>query len=322
MIVVGGEALVDLVPSDSSGGDPPDVTSQALHPRLGGGPFNVAVSAGRLGAPVRFLSRVSTDAFGDALVARLASSGVDTAFVQRGPEPTTLAVTSMAADGGARYTFYAGATADRLFADPGELPGEVTMLCLGTLSLVLEPGASGYEAVLRREAARGVLTALDPNIRIALITDPDAYRARFASWLPDIGLLKLSIEDAAWLGEEPGEGPREPIDLARGWQRSGPAAVVVTRGSRGLAVLTGSGELVESPAVPTRVVDTIGAGDTVLGALLAWLYRHGIRDIATLRSMGTATWHSALKYASSAAAVTVSRAGAEPPFANELRHPI
>jgi fructokinase len=318
VIVVGGEALVDLVPSESSGGDPLDVTSHALLPRLGGGPFNVAVAAGRLGAPVRFLSRVSTDAFGDALVTRLASSGVDTALVQRGPEPTTLAVTSMAADRGARYTFYAQGTADRLFTDPGALPGEVTMLCLGTLSLVLEPGASGYEAVLRREAARGVLTALDPNIRAALIADPDAYRVRFASWLPDIGLLKLSIEDAAWLGG--GTGDAE--DLARGWQRSGPAAVVLTRGARGLAVVTGSGELVESPAVPARVVDTIGAGDTVLGALLAWLYRHGIHDIAAVRAMGTATWHSALKYASAAAAVTVSRAGAEPPFANELRHPI
>lgn len=316
MIVVGGEALVDLVPSDS---DPLDGMSRALLPRLGGGPFNVAVAAGRLGAPVRFLSRVSTDAFGDALVDRLVSSGVDTALVQRGPEPTTLAVTSMAADGGARYTFYAEATADRLFTDPGELADRATMLCLGTLSLVLEPGASAYEAVLRREAARGVLTALDPNIRAALITDPDGYRARFASWLPDIGLLKLSIEDATWLG---GSGSGSPVDLARAWQRSGPAAVVLTRGADGLTVLTGSGEVVEVPATRARVVDTIGAGDTVLGALLAWLYEQGVRDTAALRAMGTATWHSALKYASDAAAVTVSRPGAEPPFANELRHPI
>lgn len=300
VIVVGGEALVDLVPAGTDDG--------ALLPRLGGGPYNVAVTVGRLGVPVAFLSRISTDEFGSALVQRLVASNVDTRLVQRGPEPTTLAVTSLGPDGGARYTFYAQGTADRLFEAPEQLP-DITMLSLGTLSLVLEPGASAYEKVMR---SANVFTVLDPNVRPVLIPDPAAYRARFASWLPHVGLLKLSEEDAGWIAE------KDPLEAARKWQRAGPAAVVLTRGSAGIAVLTGSGELVEVPAAKAKVVDTIGAGDTVHGALLAWLSAKGLRTVEQVRELDAGSWRAALRYAGAAAAITVSRAGAEPPFAGEL----
>jgi len=311
VIVVGGEALVDLVPTPGSAAG----ELGTLAPRLGGGPFNVAVALGRLGVPVRFLSRVSTDHFGEALLRRLRLSGVDTALVQRGDEPTTLAVVGLAADGSARYTFHVAGTADRLVTDPGPLPGEVRAVSLGTLSLVLEPGATVYETVLRREAAAGRLIALDPNVRPALVADPAAYRARFASWLPDVGLLKLSAEDAAWLT---GDSDVDVLDAAREWREKGPAAVVLTRGAEGLAVLTGTGELVEVPAVRVPVVDTIGAGDTIQAALLAWLYRAGALSSAAVRELDARAWGSALRFAAAAAARTCARAGAEPPFASEL----
>ncbi|ONI78976.1 carbohydrate kinase [Actinosynnema sp. ALI-1.44] len=304
MIVVAGEALVDLVPAKSTlDGEP-----GALLPRLGGGPYNVAVTVGRLGTPVSFLSRISADDFGDALVERLRVSNVDTLLVRRGPEPTTLAVTSLGPDGGARYTFYAEGTADRLFEAPETLP-EAAIISFGTLSLVLEPGASAYEQVMRRSDA---LVALDPNVRPVLIADADAYRARFAGWLPDVDLLKLSEEDAEWLAG------KDAVDAVVEWQRQGPAVVVLTRGSKGLAVVTGSGELIEVPATETNVVDTIGAGDTVHGALLSWLYTKGVRTPEHLRELDAAAWRTALRFAGAAAAVTVSRAGAEPPFAAEL----
>lgn len=304
MIVVAGEALVDLVPAKSTlDGEP-----GALLPRLGGGPYNVAVTVGRLGAPVSFLSRISNDDFGEALVARLRLSNVDTTYLQRTPEPTTLAVTSLGPDGGARYTFYAEGTADRLFEAPEDLP-EMAMLSLGTNSLVLEPGARAYEQVMRRADA---LTVLDPNVRPMLIADPDAYKNRFASWLPDVDLLKLSEEDAEWIAG------KDPVEAVREWQQRGPAAVVLTRGSKGLAVLAGSGELIEVPATRAQVVDTIGAGDTVHGALLSWLYTKGVRSAEHLRGLDKQAWQAALHYAGAAAAITVSRAGAEPPYAAEL----
>lgn len=306
MIVSGGEALVDLVPAGPEG--------ELLAPRLGGGPYNVALAAARLGVPAAFLSRVSTDAFGDALVRRLEASGVDTSLVQRGAEPTTLAVVTLDEDSSARYSFYTDGTADRLVADPGPLPGNTSALSVGTLGMVLGPGAQVYETVLRRERERGVLTALDPNIRADMIADPDAYRARFASWLPSVHLLKVSLDDACWLAGV--TDAADALAAARSWLDAGPSAVVLTKGAEGVVLLTSSGAEVTVPGVTVEVVDTIGAGDTVQGALLAWLVRNQVKDVSALSEDDC---RELLSYASRAAAVTVSRSGAEPPTEDELQ---
>ncbi|MEV5540858.1 carbohydrate kinase [Saccharopolyspora shandongensis] len=307
MIVIGGEALVDLVPDPSTA----DGELGPLHPLLGGGPYNVAIALGRLGVPAAFFARLSTDQFGDKLLERLRSSDVDVDLVQRGPEPTTLAVVGLAEDGSARYSFHTEGTAAR-FVEDRPLPEQATALCLGTLGLVLEPGASVYEEVLFREAARGRFIALDPNIRADLIADADAYRARFASWLPSVGLLKVSDDDAEWLA-----GGGDVLAAAREWQCGGPAAVVLTRGADGLTVVTGDGE-VSVPGVRAEVADTIGAGDTVQAALLAWLHRNDALSADAVRALGREQWAQALRFAAAAAAVTVSRPGAEPPWAAEL----
>lgn len=311
MIVVGGEALVDLVPDSST----VEGELGPLHPRLGGGPYNVAIALGRLGIPVGFLARLSTDQFGDELLARLRKSNVDDALVQRGPEPTTLAVVGLGADGSARYTFHTAETASRFVADPGPLPPEADAVSVGTLGMVLEPGASVYEQVLFREAERGRLVALDPNIRAELIGDPAPYRERFASWLPSVGLLKLSVEDACWLAGTDETGLPEVL---RRWQQAGPAAVVLTRGADGLTALTGDGRWVEVPGARAEVVDTIGAGDTVQAALLAWLWRRDALSVQAVRALAGEEWEQALRFAAEAAAVTVSRPGAEPPYVSEL----
>ncbi|AZM88632.1 MULTISPECIES: carbohydrate kinase family protein [Streptomyces] len=291
MIVVGGEALIDLVPVERPAG--------ALLPRPGGGPYNTALALGRLGAEVAFCSRVSADGFGESLLAGLRTAGVDLSLVQRGPEPTTLAVPSLGPDGSAVYGFYVEGTADRLFALPPALPAGVRALALGTCSLVLEPGASAYEALLRRESRRGLLTLLDPNVRPALISDPEAYRERFLGWLPYVSVLKLSEEDAAWLGGRVGD-----------WLAAGPSAVVLTRGAAGLTVWTSDGAEHSAAALPVAVADTIGAGDTVNAALL--------HRLAGAPDAGAADWPDVLAYAARAAALTCTRAGAEPPYAAEL----
>ncbi|MFC7341287.1 carbohydrate kinase family protein [Saccharopolyspora griseoalba] len=307
MIVIGGEALVDLVPDKSA----PDGGLGPLRPLLGGGPYNVAIALGRLGVPAAFYAKLSTDQFGDRMLDRLRESDVDTSLVERGSEPTTLAVVGLGEDGSARYSFYTDGTAARFVADR-PLPEEATALCVGTLGMVLEPGASVYERALFDAAERGRFTALDPNVRADLIEDPDAYRKRFESWLPAVDLLKVSDDDAEWLA--PG---RDVLEAAREWVSRGPAAVVLTRGGDGLTAVTASGEF----AVPGRsveVADTIGAGDTVQAALLAWLHRNGALSAEELRSFDARRWQQVLGFAAEAAGVTVSRAGAEPPWAAEL----
>ncbi|MEV7544285.1 carbohydrate kinase [Streptomyces sp. NPDC089915] len=290
MIVVGGEALIDLVPL----AEPPG----ALLPRPGGGPYNTALALGRLGAGAAFCSRVSRDGFGEVLLAGLRAAGVDLSLVQRGPEPTTLAVPSLAPDGSAAYGFYVEGTADRLFTLPPALPPGARALALGTCSLVLEPGAGAYEALLRRESGRGLLTLLDPNIRPALIADPAGYRERFLARLPYVSVLKLSEEDADWLGGRVGD-----------WLAAGPSAVVLTRGAAGLTVWTADGAEYGAAARPVEVVDTIGAGDTVNAALL---HRLAGADPAAV------DWPDVLAYAAHAAALTCTRAGCEPPYTAEL----
>ncbi|MFF1924547.1 carbohydrate kinase [Streptomyces sp. NPDC058221] len=301
MIVVAGEALIDLVPEATGNASAP------LVPARGGGPYNTAVALARLGSSVAFCSRISTDAFGMSLTDRLHEENVVLDLVQRGPEPTTLAVAAIEAGGSAAYTFYCQGTADRLFALPGALPAETRAVSFGTCSLVLEPGASAYEELLRREGRLGRFIALDPNVRAGLITDPEAYRARFSRLLPSVSLLKLSEEDAQWLG----------CDIA-GWLAAGPAAVVVTRGEDGLTAHTRGGTY-SVPGEPVRVIDTIGAGDTVNAALLHALSERGLLSADALAGMTEADWQQVLGFAARAAAATCARAGAEPPFAHELR---
>ncbi|MGW3015427.1 carbohydrate kinase family protein [Streptomyces longwoodensis] len=300
MIVVAGEALIDLVPQGQGALAP-------LRPALGGGPYNTAVALGRLGSPTAFCSRTSHDAFGEALLEGLRGAGVDVSAVQRGPEPTTLAVATLDAHGSASYSFYVDGTADRLFSVPAALPAGTRAVSFGTCSLVLEPGASAYEELMRGAAASGVFTALDPNIRPGLIPDADAYQARFKAWLPSVSLLKLSEEDAGWLGGTPEE-----------WLASGPAAVVVTRGGDGLTAYTRGGGVHSVPGERVDVVDTIGAGDTVNAALLHGLARLDALSHEALSGLDPASWERLLRFAARAAAVTCSRAGAEPPYAREV----
>ncbi|MDT0345060.1 carbohydrate kinase family protein [Streptomyces litchfieldiae] len=304
MIVVAGEALVDLVPQGSGG------PAAALLPSRGGGPCNTAVALARLGSPAHFCSRVSTDAFGDFLLDRLRAENVGLDLVRRGPEPTTLAVAALDGAHSAAYRFFTEGTADRLFTAPPELPGAARALLLGSCSLVLEPGATAYETLMRHAAARGVFIALDPNIRPGLIPDPGAYRARFTGWLPHLDVVKLSEEDARWLGGEVDD-----------WLAAGPAAVVVTRGRAGLTVVTRDHGTVDVPAWPVDVVDTIGAGDTVYAALLHGLSERNALTRAALSALTADDWRALLTFAAHAAALTCSRAGAEPPYATEIGDP-
>ncbi|WP_295629016.1 PfkB family carbohydrate kinase [uncultured Corynebacterium sp.] len=345
MIVVGGEMLVDLVPLPGTGPADPvrrkggasdtDVADASaasaapagpdLRPHLGGGPFNVAIAAGLQGAEVAFLTRLSTDAYGRAGLERLVATGIDVALVQLGEEPTTLAITQLDADGSATYDFHWAGSADRFVADPGALDADV--VCLGTCSLVVEPGATVYETVLVRESERGRVVMVDPNIRPAIIADAGLYRDRFRSWLPHVTVLKLSDADLRWLLDDPDADVHAACRaIAAGtWTGGEPGpTVVLTEGARGATAFTTVGAVTaEAPLVD--VVDTIGAGDTIMGTIAVEIDRRlragtggDFGSAVTVRSWGPDEWAPILQRAAAAAAVTVSRPGANPPTAAEL----
>ena len=280
-IVVAGEALFDLVLTEDG----------VVRAHAGGGPFNAARTIGRLGTPVTFLGGVSTDAFGRRLAAMLAEDGVDHPRDLVTDAPTTLAVAELAGDGSANYRFYTDGTAAARAIDPASLPSAVDALLIGTLGLVIEPLATSVEHLVEHTEAP---VLLDANVRPGAMTDERAYRERLTRMLGHTDVLKASDDDLAWLA--PGA---DPVEAAR---RLGAPTTLLTRGTHGATVVTADAAI-EIPASRVDVVDTIGAGDAFAGAFL------------TRRRDGP---EAAATFAARVAAITCTRAGADPPRASEL----
>lgn len=307
MILSCGEALIDMLPRRTEAGE------DAFAPYPGGAVFNTAIALGRLGAPSGFLSGVSADLFGQMLTAALEQSGVDTAFLIRSARPTTLAFVTLR-DGQASYAFYDENTAGRMIrpADLPTLPRTVEALFFGGISLMVEPGGAAYQTLMEREAASGRVMMLDPNIRPSFIGDEAAYRARISRMIALADIVKLSDEDLRWL-----VGGQSITAGAESVLAQGPRAVFVTEGAYGAHAFT----VAHSVFVPARrveVVDTVGAGDTFNAGILAALHGAGALTKAGIAALSEDVLRAALTLGTRAAAVTVSRAGANPPWAREL----
>ncbi len=302
MIVVGGEALYDLVLQG---------TAEDLHGHPGGGPFNTARTLGRLERPVAYLGRLSNDSFGQRLEALLTADGVSLESVVRTEDPTTLALAEVDDDGVARYRFYErGTSAPGLSPEAAldALPAEVEILHVGTLGLALEPVATALEAVVSR-LADTALIAVDPNCRPWVVDDADAYRERIHRVLGHAHVLKVSEEDLEFL-----EPDRPGVEGVRALLEHGPSVGLLTRGPNGALVVTRTAE-VAVPAPRAKVVDTIGAGDAFGGGFLAWWSERGLgRDeLGQIDLVVEAT-----EFACLVAARTCSRPGASPPWRHEL----
>lgn len=299
--VVTGEALIDLVLARDGSLDG--------HP--GGGPYNVARTIGRLEQPVSYLGRISTDGFGRRLREQLEADGVTLGSAIATDAPTTLALAELDASGAAQYRFYDTGTSApglTLEAASAALPEHVGMFYLGTLGLVFEPMASTLEALVAR-MDDDTLVALDPNCRPTTIADPAAFRGRLARLLEHTDVMKASEDDLEWIS--PGT---DIVTASRELLARDDAVALVTLGGDGALVITAHETLeVRAPAV--EVVDTIGAGDAFMGAFLAdWRSRGFSR--AELRRLDEVQRVAA--FACRVAAITCSRAGADPPRLAEL----
>ncbi|MBV7409120.1 carbohydrate kinase [Maritimibacter sp. DP1N21-5] len=300
MILCAGEALIDMLPRETTAGEP------AFAPYAGGAVFNTAIALGRLGQPTGFLTGLSSDLFGKVLGDTLTAADVDARFAIRSDRPTTLAFVTLT-DGHATYAFYDENTAGRMIApeDLPPLPDTVSALFLGGISLAVEPCAAAYEALLEREGASRV-TMIDPNIRPGFIRDEARFRARMDRMLAAADIVKISDEDLAWLG----------FDVAM-LLANGPKVVCITEGAKGVTAHTTAGQ-VHVAATRVTVVDTVGAGDTFNAGFLAGLSQDGLLTRSALAGIDPMALVPALDLGARAAAVTVSRAGANPPWQHEL----
>ncbi len=298
-----GEALVDFT---STG-------SLAFQGHPGGSPFNTAIACARLGQATGFLTQISRDLFGEALVEHLRGNGVDLRFVLRSDAPTTLAFVEHA-PGTNRYAFFRTGAADAGYAPRPlpELPPETAFLHFGSISLLQEPAASTIEAIVAASAGRRIVV-LDPNVRPGLVPDMAAYRARFAGWVARSDLVKLSDEDVELLA--PG---RTPAAAAEQWLATGPSAVVITYGASGAILHRRGSAPLEVSAPSVAVVDTIGAGDTFTAGLSVALAQRDVSRAEQLRTLPDQVWHEILRFAAAAAALNCTRAGANPPRLAEV----
>ena len=306
MILCCGEALIDMLPRISTQGE------AAFAPYAGGAVFNTAIALGRLGAPTGFFSGLSTDMLGEILAETLIASKVDISHAARSNRPTTVAFVKLV-NGQATYAFYDENTAGRLLAqsDLPKLPNTTQALFFGGISLVNDPAASTYEALQTCEAATRV-TMIDPNIRPGFITDEAAYRARIGRMIACADIVKLSDEDLHWLA-----GSGDIATLAQGILAQGPKLVFITEGAKGAHAFTATQSRFRASQSVT-VADTVGAGDTFNAGVLAALHSAGSLTKAALTALPDAVLDAALSLGNRAAAITVSRAGANPPWADEL----
>lgn len=293
MIFSCGEALVDLVPD----------------PVPGGGPMNVAVAAARLGASSAFVGAVSTDRFGDLLWSHLSENGVDVSLCPRTDAPTARAIIERKPV--LRFRFEGDDTADMALeaVDVSKISDPGNIVHGGTLGLFR--GATADTLAALAEGHDG-LVSLDPNIRPDVIGDRAAWDHFHDRWLPHVDLYKGSDEDIEWIW------PDRSVESSAEWLLStGVSAVVLTRGASGLEVYTAAG--VAHAAAPTvDVVDTVGAGDTIVGALLVSISERFDGGPVDVSDLGVHDWTVFAERAAGAAAITVSRAGADVPFRSEL----
>jgi fructokinase len=294
---VAGEVLIDLIPDGSE--------RKSI---VGGGPANTAKALAKIGIDTQFIDGISTDDNGQMAKDALISAGVKLDYVKYSDKPTCLAIVSLSDSGSASYVFVIENTATFDF-NPDWLPNPLTerpaLLHVGTLATAIEPGASVlFEWA--QSLAKIAPIVFDPNIRPAVISDRKQYVAQVERWISISSAVKVSNEDIKWLY------PSFEIDhVVNNWLAKGPSLIVVTYGEKGLAGYR-VGEKVIADAIKVSVADTVGAGDTVGAILVEAIVKEGLGTLSGVRL------EMMLKRAAKAAAITVSRTGANPPSKEEI----
>jgi fructokinase len=297
-IWVAGEVLIDLIPQSTG----------AKLAVVGGGPANTAKALAKLGFDSYFIDGMSNDDYGQKAKAELLADGVNLKYVSFTDKPTCTADVSLDTNGSASYIFTIDGTATFDISHswlPEPLAIKPAVLHIGTLITIIEPAAS-----IAHEWASAVANVapivFDPNIRPSVQGNRDLYQAAIAKWAAISSVIKVSDDDLAWLYPD-----KDALEVANEWISDGAALVVITRGSEGLVGVTAQG-MVSVPGVKITVVDTVGAGDTVGAVVVEAIVEKGLASL-----QGDAL-RAVLTRAAKAAAITCSRAGANPPTKAEI----
>jgi fructokinase len=292
-----GEVLIDLIPNESK-----------YVAVVGGGPANTARALAKLGVGTHFIDGISNDEYGQIAKSELISANVLLDYAHYSNKPTCTAKVTLSKSGSASYEFIIEDTATFDFSDlwlPNPQDLKPYVLHIGTLATIIEPGAS----VLFKWAQCVTQVApivFDPNIRPAVLGDRNEYVKKVEKWVAISSAVKVSDEDLNWL--YPGKAI---VEIAKKWLEVGVELVVVTLGDKGITAFR-KNEQISVDAVKVVVADTVGAGDTVGAVLVEAILKNGLDKLTgeVLKTM--------LNRAVKAAAITVSRTGANPPGKEEI----
>ncbi|MBG1232897.1 carbohydrate kinase family protein [Aestuariivirga litoralis] len=307
MILCCGEALVDLVQRDEEGGN-------VFRAYNGGGIYNTAIALGRLGEQVGLFGGMSKDVFGESLRAQLRAAHVSEKFLRIKDRHTTLAIVKVNAEGNAHYFFIDDASAGRWIEkkDMPKLASTIKALMVGGIHMASEPAGSTYEAFAKK-AAKNHVIAMDPNVRPPHIKDRKKFLARLSRMIAISDILKISDDDVKWV-----TGSSDLTKAAKSFLKKGAKIVAITRGGAGCHLFTTRFSF-DAAAPAVKVADTVGAGDTFNAGLLHALNTQGLFAKKAIAEISEEQLKTAANYAMRAAAVTVSRPGADPPWAHEMQ---
>jgi fructokinase len=322
MIICCGEALIDMARTQVSG------LEEVFSPHPGGSPYNTAIAIGKLGVPVKFLGRLSTDFFGELLIKRLRDNRVGDDLILRSDKNTSLAFVKLEKGKEPQFVFYTEGAADRSLsiADlPPKLPADTNCIVFGSISMTIEPIASAIETLILREGSRkntdqmdeALVISFDPNIRTYMIKDRSAYVAKFEKWVASSTIVKISAVDFSFI--YPKLDPEKALQKVLAM---GPWLAICTLGTKGATAMlrrsNGSVIKVSAPTVDLPVVDTIGAGASFHGAFLSWLEIKGKMSRSAIAGLSEDELYDALFFANKAASIVCSRRVADPPSLKEV----
>jgi len=308
MILCIGEAVIDMFQKNG-----------VFIPLPGGCAYNTSIAISRLGVPVSFLGRISKSFFGEMQIKRLRENKVRDDFIIRCDQNAILAFIKTEEGKQPQYAFYDEGTADKLLTekDLPVLPQDASCIVFGSISMAMEPIATTIENLIFREAEKKVI-AFDPNIRPFMIKNRNEYLRRFEKWAGVCAIIKISLEDFEFI-----DNSLKPQEALEKLSAMGTRLSILTMGPKGAMALLkrDDGSVINARAEGIRVpqlVDTVGAGDTFMGAFLSRLERNGCLSRNAIAGLSEAQLSEALAFANRAAAIVCSRRGAEPPSPEEI----
>jgi fructokinase len=319
-----GEALIDLIPSTQV-----HLGEACYTPYPGGAIANVSVAIARLGGSSMFIGGISDDEFGQLLVQTLAGNNVDTRYIRVIKKaPTAIALVTLHAEGQRSFTFFRQGTADSQFqaADLDWNAWQDAAVChVGGVLLSTEPARTATFAAMDYTRRAGSIVSFDVNVRQALWASDSEIRDTLAKAVVRADILKLSAEEAGFVSEQ---SSQTNDTQERGWLNTlgdallakGPRLVIITLGAQGALLFTAN-HRVEVPAWPVRAIDTTGAGDAYMGAVLYKLVQQGYATPGDLSSLSEHDLRNLGNFAAFVAGLSVTSYGgiSSFPFIYELK---